>query len=209
MSTTIDTTEMARVEAVLFLMKEPCPGRKLAQLADVADSARARAIVRALNERYQRNGSAFCAVEVAGGFQLRALPEFAPWLMRLQDAPIETRLTRSAMETLAIIAYEQPVLRVNIERIRGVHCGEILRQLLEQNLIRIVGRSEELGRPFLYGTTKRFLQLFGLVRIEDLPRRQYAWASAEEAQDVAREIIEYDQKIANDNAKAPEDDLGD
>ncbi len=190
--------DMARVEAVLFLTKEPIPSRKLALLADVEDGARARALVRRLNERYRRVGSAFCAVEVAGGFQLRTLPEFAPWLFRLQEAPIETRLTGSAMETLAIVAYEQPILRAKIESIRGVHCGDVLRQLLEQDLIKIVGRSEELGRPFLYGTTKRFLTAFGLTRVEDLPRRDGTWSTAD---DVKNETA---QTLADDAKKSAE-----
>ena len=191
-----DRADAARVEAILFLMKEPCPSRKLATLADLPDAARARAMVKALNDRYERAGGAFRAVEVAGGYQLRALPEFAPWLFRLQEAPCEARLANSAMETLAIIAYEQPVLRATIERIRGVHCGEMLRQLLAQDLIRIVGRSEELGRPFLYGTTKKFLLAFGLAKIEDLPYREYAWATADEANEIAQEIVEFDAKNA-------------
>ena len=189
-----ERAEIDRVEAVLFLMKEPCPSRKLAQLADVEDGSRARALVRSLNERYRRAGSAFCAVEVAGGVQLRTLPEFAPWLFRLQEAPIEARLTPSAMETLAIVAYEQPVVRATVERVRGVHCGDVLRQLLEQNLIKIVGRSEELGRPFLYGTTKRFLQMFGLMRIEDLPEREFGWATKKEADEIVEEILEEDKE---------------
>ncbi|MGI6402078.1 MAG: SMC-Scp complex subunit ScpB [Thermoguttaceae bacterium] len=188
------TSDLARVEAVLFLMKEPCPSRRLAQLAKLENGSRARALVAKLNERYKRDGSAFCATEVAGGFQLRTLPEFAPWLFRLQEAPIEARLTPSAMETLTIVAYEQPALRATVERVRGVHCGEALRQLLEQNLIRIVGRSEELGRPFLYGTTKRFLQMFGLMRIKDLPERQYGWATKEEAEQIVDEIVESDKE---------------
>jgi segregation and condensation protein B len=186
--------DMARVEAVLFLSKEPIPSRKLALLADVEDGARARALVRRLNERYRRVGSAFCAVEVAGGFQLRTLPEFAPWLFRLQEVPVETRLTGSAMETLAIVAYEQPVLRAKIETIRGVHCGDVLRQLLEQDLIKIVGRSEELGRPFLYGTTKRFLTMFGLTRVEDLPRRDKTWSTADAVKTDAEETLAADAK---------------
>ena len=188
--------EIARVEAVLFAMREPCPSRRLAQLADLEDGSRARALVRMLNERYRRDGSAFCAVEVAGGFQLRTFPQFAPWLFRLQAAPVETRLTPSAMETLVIVAYEQPVVRAAIERVRGVHCGDVVRQLLEQNFIKIVGRSEELGRPFLYGTTKRFLQAFGLMRIEDLPKREFDWATAEEANQIVDEIVEDDEKRA-------------
>ncbi|MCF0234463.1 MAG: SMC-Scp complex subunit ScpB [Thermoguttaceae bacterium] len=187
MPETPKTTDIARVEAVLFLVKEPIPSRKLAQLAGVEDGARARALVRALNERYRRDGSAFHAIEVAGGFQLRTAPEFAPWLFRLQEAPSEARLTNSEMETLAIVAYEQPVLRAKIESIRGARCGDVLRRLLEQNFIKIVGRSEELGRPFLYGTTKRFLQTFGLVRIEDLPRREGDWVKADDVAAAADE----------------------
>ncbi len=193
-----DRKEVARVEAVLFLMKEPCPSRKLAALADLSDGARARALVKELNARYERVGGAFRAVEVAGGYQLRTAPEFAPWLFRLQEAPSDARLANSAMETLAIIAYEQPVLRATIERIRGVHCGEMLRQLLERDLIKIVGRSEELGRPFLYGTTKKFLLAFGLAKIEDLPYREYAWATADEAKEIVEEIVEYDAQKAQE-----------
>jgi len=190
----MDQTELSRVEAVLFLSREPLASRKIAQLADVADGARVRSLIRRLNERYRKGKSAFYAYEVAGGFQLRTAPEFAPWLLRLQEAPVEARLTNSALETLAIVAYEQPVLRANIERIRGVHCGDVLRQLLEQNLIKIVGRSEELGRPFLYGTTKKFLQTFGLVRIEDLPRREIPWISNEDVQEGAEIIVDADKK---------------
>ena len=193
---TDEREELARIEAVLFLMKEPCSSRRLAQLSGVDDGSRARALVRRLNERYRRVGAAFRAVEVAGGFQLRTLPEFAPWLLRLQEEPIESRLTNSAMETLVVVAYEQPVVRSTIERVRGVHCGDVLRQLLEQGLVKIVGRSEELGRPFLYGTTKRFLQMFGLMRIEDLPKREYGWATKEEADQIVEEIVEADKESA-------------
>ena len=178
--------ELARVEAVLFAAKEPIASRKLAQLAEVGDGTRARALVRKLNERYNRNGAAFCAVEVAGGFQLRTLPEFAPWLFRLQGAPVDLKLTNSAMETLA-----------NVERIRGVHCGDVLRQLLEQGLIKIVGRSDELGRPFLYGTTKRFLQTFGFMKIEDLPRRAEPWITEDDVSDATEIVVEADKKAAD------------
>ncbi|MDO5567158.1 MAG: SMC-Scp complex subunit ScpB [Planctomycetia bacterium] len=175
-----DLSETARLEAVLFLAREPVPSRRLAQLADIPDGSRVRALIRQLNGRYEKDGGAFCVVEVAGGFQLRSLPEFAPWLFRLQEVPVEVHLTNAAMETLAIVAYEQPILRVRLERIRGVRCGEILRQLLDQDLICIAGRSEELGRPMLYGTTKRFLQVFGLVHISDLPQRASRQVESEE-----------------------------
>ena len=98
--------------------------------------------------------------------------KLAPWLRRLAHVPGETRLSAPALETLAVIAYRQPVPRADIEAVRGVICGEILRQLMDRDLVRISGRSEELGRPYLYATTKRFLELFGLNHIEELPRGQ-------------------------------------
>lgn len=161
--------EMTRLEAALFLAKEPLASRRLAQLADISDASRVRSLLRTLNRRYREQKCAFSVVEVAGGYQLRTRPEFAAWLFRLQEVPVEVRLTTAAMETLAIIAYRQPILRAAIESIRGVQSGDILRQLLDQDLIRIAGRLEEPGRPFLYGTTKRFLQVFGLLNLSDLP----------------------------------------
>lgn len=174
-----EISELSRMEAVLFLAREPVPGRKLAQLADLPEGVRIRTKIRELNQRYEKDASAFCVVEVAGGFQLRTYPEFAPWLFRMQEVPVEVRLTAAAMETLSTIAYEQPVLRSRIESVRGVQCGEILRQLLDQDLIRVAGRSEELGRPFLYGTTKRFLQMFGLVHIGALTGDHFSAAEEE------------------------------
>ena len=164
---------VARLEAILFLSREPLGSRKLAQLAGLADGTKARTLVRALNRRYDAEGSAFRVEEVAGGFQLLTRPKYAPWLRRLHSTPLEVRLSAPAMETLAVVAYRQPVLRAEIEAIRGVQCGEVLRQLIERDLVRIVGRSEELGRPLLYGTTRQFLQVFGLRHLEDLPRPEF------------------------------------
>ncbi len=161
---------MARLEAVLFLAREPLGSRKLAQLANLADGTETRTLVRKLNRCYDAEGCSFRVVEVAGGLQLRTRPRFAAWLRRLHSLPVEVRLSGPAMETLAVVAYRQPVLRAELEAIRGVQCGEILRQLMERDLVRIAGRSEELGRPFEYGTTRRFLEVFGLRHIEDLPR---------------------------------------
>ena len=109
---------------------------------------------------------------VAGGYQLLTRPQFAAWGRRLEYVPRETRLSAPALETLAVIAYRQPVLRADIEAIRGVNCGEILRQLMERDLVRIGGRSEELGRPYYYTTTKHFLCLFGLESLDQLPRAE-------------------------------------
>lgn len=161
---------LANLEAVLFLAREPLGTRKLAQLAGLADGTEARTLIRRLNRLYDEAGAAFRVEEVAGGVQLLTRERFAPWLRRLQSGPVEVRLSPPMLETLAVVAYRQPVLRAEVEAIRGVQCGEILRQLMERDLVRIVGRSEELGRPFQYGTTKRFLQIFGLGHLEDLPQ---------------------------------------
>ena len=130
---------------MFFLSQQPQTSRKLAQLAGLADGTKARTLVRTLNRRYDAEGSAFRVEEVAGGFQLMTRPKFAPWLRRLHSAPAEVRLSAPAMETLAVVAYRQPVLRAEIEAIRGVQSGEVLRQLIERDLVRIVGRSDELG----------------------------------------------------------------
>jgi segregation and condensation protein B len=159
-----------RLEAVLLLAREPLNSRKLAQFANLADGTEARTLVRKLNEAYDAAGRAFRVEEVASGYQLFTRPGFATWLRKLGHIPAEMRLSAPALETLAVIAYRQPVPRADIEAIRGVNCGEILRQLMERDLARISGRSDELGRPFLYGTTRRFLQVFGLVDLDELPR---------------------------------------
>ena len=161
---------LANLEAAFFLAREPQGSRRMAQLTGLADGTKARTLVRTLNRLYDAEGCAFRVEEVAGGLQLMSRPKFAPWLRRLHAVPVEVRLSGPAMETLAVVAYRQPVLRAEIEAIRGVQCGELLRQLMDRDLVRIVGRSEELGRPFLYGTTRRFLQIFGLRHLEELPR---------------------------------------
>lgn len=168
-----DLNERAcRVEAILFLAREPLSARRLSQYANLADGTEARTLIRHLNQQYDERSQAFRIEEIAGGFQLLTRAPFASWLRRLGHVPAETRLSVPALETLAVVAYRQPVMRADIEAVRGVNCGEILRQLMERDLIRICGRSEELGRPYLYGTTKRFLQTFGLVDLDHLPRAE-------------------------------------
>ncbi len=161
---------LARLEALLLLAREPVSTRKLAQLAGLADGTKARTLVRALNSRYDSEGCAFRAEEVAGGFQLLTRPQFASWLRRLDSTAVDVRLSAPAMETLAVVAYRQPVLRADVEAVRGVQCGEMLRQLIERDLVRVTGRSDDLGRPLLYGTTRRFLQVFGLRHLDELPQ---------------------------------------
>jgi len=160
---------LALLEAALFLAKEPMSSRRLAQLAGLPEGTKTRQLIRTLNKRYNQDQSAFCIVEVAEGFQLRTRPEFATWLVRMQGIPSAVRLSNPTMETLTVIAYRQPIPRAEVERIRGVQCGDLIRQLLDQDLAKIVGRSDDLGRPFLYGTTPKFLQVFGLGSLNDLP----------------------------------------
>ncbi len=162
--------EAARVvEALLFATDTPLPASKIAQIMDVGDARSVRKHIDALNEDYANTGRAFRIEEIAGGYQMLTLPAYNPWLSKLLRVRQESRLTPAALETLAIVAYKQPVLRAEIEAIRGVAVGEVLNRLRELNLVKIVGRDEQIGRPMLYGTTKRFLEVFGLASIKDLP----------------------------------------
>lgn len=160
---------LARVEAALFLAGEPLTARKLATAAALPSTADARRLVGMLRALYDADASAFQVEEIAGGYQLRTRPAYRPWLARAQRVGPEVRLTPAALETLAVVAYRQPVPRADVEAVRGVGCGELLTQLMERGLIKIVGRQESLGRPVLYGTTKAFLQTFGLGSLKDLP----------------------------------------
>jgi len=161
--------EMARLEAAIFLAREPLSLRRLAKLAGLADGTRARTLVRDLTKLYDDAGSAFRVEQIAGGFMLMTRAPFGPWVRRLLGTPPETRLSAPALETLAIVAYRQPTTRSEIEAIRGVGCEDMLRQLMERDFVAIGGRTEDLGRPNVYVTTRRFLQAFGLARIDDLP----------------------------------------
>jgi segregation and condensation protein B len=163
---------LAMVEAALVTADEPLPARRLAQAAGLADGNEARRLVRRLQALYAEDGSAFQVEELAGGYLLLTRPEYHRWLVRLRRTSHEVRLTAAARETLAIVAYRQPITRADIEGVRGVHCGEILRLLMEKGLIRIAGRHDSLGRPVLYGTTKKFLQVFGLKSLKDLPQAE-------------------------------------
>ncbi len=161
--------KIARLEAALMLADEPLHARKLAAIADLADSAEARKFIDELKELYDADGTAFQIEEIAGGFQLLTRPVYHPWLNRLRRTSNDLRLSPAALETLAIIAYRQPIMRAEVENIRGVQCGELLGHIMEKGLIKITGRHESLGRPVLYGTTKKFLQVFGLNSLKDLP----------------------------------------
>jgi segregation and condensation protein B len=161
--------EIARLEAALFLAREPLTTRRLAKLARLDDGTRARSLIRELRRLQDAAGSAFRVEQIAGGFQMLTRAPFGPWVRRLQDTAGSSRLSPAALETLAIVAYRQPTTRAEIEAIRGVGSEEMLRQLLERDFVAVGGRAEDLGRPNVYVTTRRFLAAFGLPRLEDLP----------------------------------------
>lgn len=163
---------MALVEAALLAADEPLTLRRLAAVAGLADASEARRLVERLRTLYDQDGTAFQVEELAGGFQLLTRPEYHPWLARLRRTGNEMRLTAAARETLAIVAYRQPIARADVEAVRGVQSGDMLHQLMEKGLVRIAGRDESLGRPVLYATTRKFLQVFGLRSLRDLPQAQ-------------------------------------
>jgi len=170
-------------------------------------------MIKSLNELYDQAGRSFHVKRVAGGFQLLTRPQFFDWINRIKKAPPMIRLSQSAQETLTVIAYRQPIIKADIETVRGVSCGEMLRQLLEKGLVKIAGRSEDLGRPFLYATTRLFLTEFGFGNIEQLPQYEALgeeglpdW-NAEEDQD--EETLEDDQWDEEEGEEDGEDDQWD
>jgi len=160
------------IEAALFAASRPLTVEELAVLDAESSLADVRTALDQLREAYDFNQHAIELIEMAGGFQLLTRPAFAQALERAQFTARASRLTAAALETLAIIAYRQPVGRSEIEEIRGVSAGGVLRSLQERGLIEVVGRSEALGRPLLYGTTPMFLELLGLKDLADLPRAE-------------------------------------
>lgn len=165
-------TRLAWVEAALLAADEPLTLRRLVVAAGLNDPAEARRLVERLQALYDADGTAFQVEELAGGFQLLTRLEYHSWLARLRRAGTEMRLSAAARETLAIVAYRQPITRADLESIRGVQSADILHQLMEKGLVRIAGRDDSLGRPVLYGTTRKFLQMFGLRSLRDLPQAQ-------------------------------------
>jgi segregation and condensation protein B len=156
------------VEALIVAAEEPVSAARLADVVPGLTPAKARDVVAELGREYEAQHRAFEIWEVAGGYQIRTRQDFAPYLRQLQkERPL--RLSRAALETLAVIAYRQPVTRAEIEHVRGVDVGAVLRSLVDRKLVRIAGHREVPGRPMLYGTSRRFLEVFGLSKLDDLP----------------------------------------
>lgn len=155
------------IEALLFASDAPLSAARLAEL--LGGAADVRGHIEALNEKYERAGLSFRIEPIARGYQMMTLPAYKPWLSKLQKQRSETRLGEAALETLSIIAYKQPIIRAEIDAIRGVSCSEVVGRLREMGLVRVVGRAEVVGRPLLYGTTRKFLDIFGLADLDELP----------------------------------------
>lgn len=158
------------LEAVLFASEAPLGAADLARVDPAFDEEVVERLIAELRSEYEREERAFGIYEIAGGYQILTRPEYAPILDRFHTVPVSPRLSTPALETLAIIAYRQPVGRAEIEEIRGVGAGGVLRTLQERGIIDVVGRAETLGRPLLYGTTSGFLAHFGFGSLADLPR---------------------------------------
>lgn len=158
------------VEAILFASDAPLKAEEIARGDESLDEDRVEEALQRLREEYAESERAFQIVEVAEGYQIVTLPEFAPYLERFDTVPRPSRLSGPALETLAIIAYRQPIGRVEVEYIRGVSSSGVIRTLQDRSLVEVVGRGEGVGRPLLYGTTSRFLEHFGFRSLDDLPR---------------------------------------
>lgn len=165
----IEATMESVVEAVLFASDEPVKALRLCDIAEAGSVKQIRQCVKSLNQKYRAGGFAFRIEKIAGGYQMMTLPMFNHWLSKLIKVRTDNKLSPAALETLAIIAYKQPIIRADVEAIRGVASGEVIRNLMYKGLVKIVGRAEVLGRPMQYGTSKKFLEVFGLNSIKDLP----------------------------------------
>ena len=191
-----------RVEALVFASERPISESRMKTVLGIEDEDATKQIKEAidsLNESYVKNARAFRIERVAGGYRPLTREEFAPLVSRLHADRQQQKLSQAALETLSIIAYRQPVMRAEIEVIRGVACGEVLRSIMEKRLVKIVGRAEELGRPMLYGTTRDFLNIFGLASLDDLPDvqglvREASWKPASPPE------VEQEPEIATEKA---------
>ncbi len=156
------------IESLVFVSETPLSIDRLKTILDDVDRRDIRLALAELQGEYEDRKGGFVLQEVAGGFQFRTHADYSDWIKKLLK-PSPTRLSRAALETLAIIAYKQPIIRADVEHIRGVDSGGVLRMLLERKLIRVLGRKDIPGRPMIYGTTKEFLELFNLKDLGELP----------------------------------------
>jgi len=156
------------VEGLIFAGPEPLSAASIAGLVEEVPEETVQTIIDELEQEYRKRSRGFALTRVAGGYQFRSMPDLAPWILAMKSMK-PSRLSRAALETLSIIAYNQPITRTSIEQIRGVESAGTIRSLLERDLVTVVGRKDVPGRPLLYGTSRRFLEVFGLPDLASLP----------------------------------------
>jgi segregation and condensation protein B len=157
------------LEALLFVSGGPLSADRLAGVFEETTAEQVAEQLRALGRDYEERGSGIMLAEVAGGWQLVTRPENAAWIRKFRSVKVSAKLSRPALETLAIVAYRQPITRAEVESVRGVNIGGIMRNLMERRLVKIVGKKDVPGKPLMYGTTPEFLQYFGLKDLSALP----------------------------------------
>ena len=185
------------IESLLFVADEPLTENKKKKILVQSETGDIRQAMADLTAEYELRGGGFYLDEVAGGYQIRTRPQYTDWIKKLiQPKPL--RLSKAALETLVIIAYKQPIIRSDIEYLRGVDCGGVIRMLLERKLIRVLGRKEIAGRPLIYATTKRFLEIFDLKNLRDLP-------TPKEIEELAAATNEGEQAVIIDSDQESED----
>jgi segregation and condensation protein B len=185
------------IESLLFVANEPLTVDRIKKILIQVETGEIRDAMAELTAEYEARGGGFYLDEVAGGYQIRTRPQYTDWIKKLiQPKPL--RLSKPALETLVIIAYKQPIIRSDIEHLRGVDCGGVIRVLLERKLIRVLGRKEIAGRPLIYATTKRFLEIFDLKNLRDLP-------TPKEIEELAATTNEGDQAVIIDSDQKIED----
>jgi len=194
------------IESLLFVAEEPLTLDRFKQILTQAETKQIRNALEEISIEYEERNGGFYLHEVAGGYQVRTRPEYTPWIKRLIQ-PKPFRLSKAALETLAIVAYKQPIIRSDVEQVRGVDCGGVLRVLLERGFIRVLGRKEIPGRPLIYGTTRRFLEVFDLKTLKDLPTPKEIEELGNSPLETAEEIHEGDsEKTETDNKMSSEPD---
>ena len=196
----IRSTRLARLEAALILAGSASAAR-LSRLARLVDTNEVHQLIARLNQSYDRTKSAFRAERTAAGYQLLTRPALAGWLDRLHHRQTRMKLSQPALETLTIIAYRQPVTRADVESIRGVQSSDLIRQLIDRGLICVAGEDNSLGRPFLYETTRTFLDMFGLGRLQDLPDHETLRQQADNS-GAAEEPAQSESRVTGDPAES-------
>jgi segregation and condensation protein B len=191
------------VEALIFASDKPVTIEQMKKVLDIPDAPAVRKIIEELKAEYESGNRGVRIIEIAGGFQMIASTNFAPFLKKLYKSRFTEKLSKPALESLAIIAYKQPLTKAEIESLRNVNVDGVMKSLLEKEMIRICGRKKIPGRPFVFGTTRQFLEHFGLKSLEDLPKMDDFTAMAKEIEEKneIEAMPETDTEADNDAGK--------